>query len=200
MDFDKAAAACDEIAEGLIKLGGIFRAAGKAGGNGGGSGKAVGKPAAGKAGGTKPVRPEPDADEEVDEDSLREALSELAKQKGKKVMVSVLAAVGAGKLADVDESQYGELKGKIDELMAATDEEADITADKKPAKKTASKKVTLEQLTEAAHALIKADKAAYLKIVKKMGSKPSESEEGDYATYLKALEGAMPDGDADEEV
>jgi hypothetical protein len=103
-------------------------------------------------------------------------------------MVEALESVGAGKLADVDESQYQEL---IDAAQAMIDEEESPA--KKPAAKKSAKKAgpSLDEVNEAAKALITADKPAYLKITKKLG-KPSEMEEGDYAAAIESYTEAMP--------
>ena len=49
-------------------------------------------------------------------------------------------------------------------------------------------------MTEAAKALIEADKPAYVKLTKKLG-KPSEMDESDYAAAIEAYTEAMPADD-----
>lgn len=136
--------------------------------------------------------------EDLTEDDVRDALRELVELRGKEVMVQALESVGAGKLADVDESQYQELMDKVNELKEEEPEEAPPPArGKKPAAKTKAKKgPTLEDVTEAAKALIDADKPAYLKITKKLG-KPSEMEEDAYADAIAQYEAAMPEAEDD---
>lgn len=136
----------------------------------------------------------PKATEEVEltEDDVRDALRELVELRGKEVMVQALESVGAGKLADVDESQYQELMDKVAELKEAEPEEAPAPT-KGKAKPAAKKKAgpTLEDVQEAAKALIDADKPAFVKLSKKLG-KPSEMDEDDYAAAIEAYEAAMP--------
>lgn len=57
--------------------------------------------------------PEAEPADELTVDDVRTALKSLMEKHGKEVMASTLKAVGAGRLADVDESQYGELMGLI---------------------------------------------------------------------------------------
>lgn len=186
LNHEQVAEAFDEIAAIFTRLSGTFRLSGAAGGDAPSNGKARGKPAARTVVG--PTEPS----DEHDEDSIREALKQLAVAKGKDTMVAALASVGAAKLGDVDESQYGELMTNITAAMEAAEEEP-APAKKTAAKKTAAKAkaVTLEQVTEAAKALIDADKPAYLKLVKKTG-KPSEMDEDGYAAALAAFQAAMP--------
>jgi hypothetical protein len=114
-------------------------------------------------------------------------------------MVEALESVGAGKLADVDESQYQELLDKAQELIDEEDEPEEKPKTKaKPAAKKA-KAVTLDELTAAAKELIEADKPAFVKLSKKFG-KPSECDEDQYADYLKAIQAAMPEADGDDDL
>ena len=194
LNNEQVAETLDEIASLFTKLAGSFRApagGGKAARN---DGKAAGKPAAGKRAPTKVE----EGDDEVTVDMVREKLKELTVAKGKDKMVEALESVGAGRLADVDESQYQELIDKAQEMIDAEDEaEDDAPKAKKPAAKKAKKPaVTLDQLTEAAQALMEADKPALVKLVKKYG-KVSEADESVYAEYLKAIQDAMP-ADEDE--
>lgn len=151
----------------------------------------AGKPAAKKA--AKKVTDE----DSLDIDTVRAKLTELMDAKGKDKMIEALEHVGAGKLGDVDESQYQDLFDKAEELLAEEEEEA--PAPKKTAAKKTSKKTgpTLDDVTAAAEALIEADKTAYVKIMKKLG-KPSEMDEADYAKAIAAYEAAMPEADAEE--
>lgn len=196
----KVAEQLDAISEAFMALAGTFRS---------GSGDSDGEGVDGEA--TKPVRgaksaskpatksPAKKAQAEQDElsiDDVRTKLKELVEAKGKEKMVEALESVGAGKLADVDESQYQELVDKAQEFIDEEDEPA--PAKKAPAKKAAKKAgPTLDDVNEAAKALIAADKPAYLKLSKKLG-KPSEMEEDDYAAAIAAYEQAMPE-DADGE-
>lgn len=191
LNHKAVAEAFDTIGEGMAALAALFR---------NGSGSAGSASADGKA--AKPVRgrkASTPAEEEIDIDTVREALTELVELRGKEVMVSALESVGAGKLADVDESQYQELMDKVAELK---EEPADAPAPSKVTKptRTRGKKPagpTLDEVTEAAKALIEADKPAYVKLTKKLG-KPSEMEEADYAEAIAAYEAAMPEeGDDD---
>ncbi len=199
LNHEQVAEVLDEIGALFSKLSGSFRACG--GGASGGSvdGKAAkpvraSKPAAGKS--KLAAKEEAEDADEVSIDTVREKLKELVEAKGKDKMVEALESVGAGKLADVDESQYQELMDKAQELI---DEEDEPAPKAKPAAKKASKTkaVTLEDLTAAAKELIAADKAAFTKLSKKFG-KPSECDEDQYADYLKAIQAAMPDEEAEE--
>jgi hypothetical protein len=191
----------DEISVLFSKLSSSFRNSAAPAVGGGADGKAAKPVRAGKsAPATKPARAKVEAGddgEEVSIDTVREKLKELVEAKGKDKMVEALESVGAGKLADVDESQYQELLDKAQEMI---DEEDEPAPAKKaaPAKKTSKvKSVTLEDLTAAAKELIAADKAAFTKLSKKFG-KPSECDEDQYADYLKAIQAAMPDGEAED--
>ena len=197
----KLATQFDELAAIVIAISGTFRASSGGDEDSGADAPAdkpvrAAKPAAGKG---KPAA-EPDEPAEasdVSEDDVREALTELLESHGKEVMVAALETVGAGKLADVDESQYQEL---LDAVNAAKEEpvEAAKPAAKPAAKTTKAKKgPTLEDTQAAAQALIHHDKSVYLKLAKKLG-KPSEMDEGDYAAAIAAYEGAMPVDDETE--
>lgn len=200
LNHEQVAEKLDQISELFMQLAGSFRPRGgsaKGGSVDGAAAKPVraSKPAAGKS---KPAPKEEAADEDLSIDTVREKLKELVEAKGKDKMVEALESVGAGKLADVDESQYQELLDKAQELIDEEDEPEEKPVKKAaPAKKTAkAKAVTLDELTEAAKALIEADKPAFVKLSKKFG-KPSECDEDQYADYLKAIQAAMPD-DAEE--
>jgi hypothetical protein len=186
----------DIISEAFTKLSGTFR---------GDAGSATGGSADGKAAkpvrGSKPAAPakkvEPDA-VELTQDDVRDALRELVELRGKEVMVQALESVGAGKLADVDESQYQELLDKVNELKEEPAEApAPVKGKKAPAKKPAGP--TLDEVTEAAKALIEADKPAFVKLSKKLG-KPSEMDEADYADAIAQYEAAMPAADEEDDL
>lgn len=205
LNHKKVAEQLDAISEAFMALAGSFRSGGVVGEDSSGDGeaakpvrgaksapaKAASKPAAKKA--------QAEQDEELSIDTVREKLKELVEAKGKEKMVEALESVGAGKLADVDESQYQEL---MDAAQAMIDEEDE--PEEKPAKKPAAKKagkakaVTLDELTAAAKELIEADKAAFVKLSKKFG-KPSECDEDTYADYLKAIQAAMPEEGGEED-
>lgn len=203
MNHKKIAETLDAISELFTQLSGTFRGAGSDAADSGGDGPAAkpvrgAKPAAKSAPKAAAKKAEP---EELSTDEVRAKLKELVEAKGKEKMVEALEFVGAGKLADVDESQYQELVDKAQEFIDEEDEEPASKA--KPAAKGKAKKAgpTLDDVNEAAKALIEADKPAYLKLSKKLG-KPSEMEGDDYAAAITAYEQAMPeeageDGDDD---
>ena len=202
LNHEQVAEKLDQISELFMQLAGSFRPRGssaKGGSVDGAAAKPVraSKPAAGKS---KPApKEEAEEGEELSIDTVREKLKELVEAKGKEKMVEALESVGAGKLADVDESQYQELMDAAQAMIDEEDEPEEKPAKKAPAKKTAgkTKAVTLEQLTAAAKELIEADKAAFVKLSKKFG-KPSEADEDTYADYLKAIQAAMPEEEAEE--
>lgn len=202
MNHKKIAETLDAISELFTQLSGTFRSAGSDTADSGGDEPAA-KPVRGPKSTPKPAtkaaakKAEP---EELSTDEVRAKLKELVEVKGKEKMVEALESVGAGKLADVDESQYQELVEKAQEFI---DEEDEPAPKAKSAVKGKAKKAgpTLDDVNEAAKALIEADKPAYLKLSKKLG-KPSEMEEDDYAAAITAYEQAMPeeageDGDDD---
>lgn len=190
------------IGTAYLALEGYFRAASGDAGEEGGDAPASkpvrgGKSAPASKPAAKKAQAEP-ADADLSIDEVREKLKELVAAKGKEKMVEALESVGAGKLADVDESQYQELVDKAQEFIDEDDEPA-------PAKKPAAKKgkkagPTIDEVNEAAKALIAADKPAYMKLTKKLG-KPSEMDEADYAAAIAAYEEAMPEeGGEDDEL
>lgn len=191
LNLKKLADQFDELAATLGAISGTFRNAADAGKPARDDGKAASKPAARK-GKVAAVEAEDDG---VSIDTVREKLKELVKAKGKDKMVEALESVGAGKLADVDESQYQELLDKAQELIDEEDEPPAKPAAKKGAK--AKKGPTLEQVKEAAQALIDADKPAYLKLTKKLG-KPTEMDESDYASAIESYTEAMPEEGGDD--
>lgn len=202
LNHEQVADVLDEISVLFSKLSGSFRGGAASSVGGGANGKAA-KPVRGAKPAAKSAAKKTEEEDELTIDTVREKLQELVDAKGKDKMVEALESVGAGKLADVDESQYQELMDKAQEFIDAEDEDEEPA---KPAKKVAAKKtakakaVTLEQLTEAARALIEVDKPAYIKLTKKFG-KVSECDEDQYGAFLKAIQDAMPeDGDDDEEL
>lgn len=188
LNLKKLADQFDELAATLGAISGTFRNAGGAGKPASDDGKAASKPAARK-GKAAAVEAEDDG---LSIDTVREKLKELVEAKGKDKMVEALESVGAGKLADVDESQYQEL---MEAAQGMIDEEEAPAAKKTAAKGKAKKGPTLDEVKEAAQALIDANKPAYLKLAKKLG-KPTEMDESDYAAAIEAYTEAMP---ADEE-
>ena len=200
----KVAEQLDIISEAFMALAGTFRSSGSADQADDGDEPAA-KPVRGSKSTPKPAAKPAAKKAQAEQDDLsiddvRTKLKELVEAKGKEKMVEALESVGAGKLADVDESQYQELVDKAQEFI---DEEDEPAPKAKPAAKGKAKKAgpTLDDVNEAAKALIAADKPAYLKLSKKLG-KPSEMEEDDYAAAIAAYEQAMPeeageDGDDD---
>lgn len=192
IDSKKVAAQLDIISEATLALASLFRGAGGSGADTDGdesaakpvrgSKPAAAKPAAAKPAATKGKAKAQPEDDEISIDTVREKLKELVEAKGKEKMVEALESVGAGKLADVDESQYAELIKQAQEFIDE-DEAAGPT---------------LDEVNEAAKALINADKPAYLKLSKKLG-KPSGMDEDDYAAAIAAYEAAMPEESDDDE-
>ena len=194
----KVAEQLDAISEAFMALAGTFRSGVEGGADTDGDEPAA-KPVRGSKSTPKPAAKKAQAEQdELSIDDVRTKLKELVEAKGKEKMVEALESVGAGKLADVDESQYQELVDKAQEFIDEEDEADPVPSKKVPAKGKAKKAgPTLDDVNEAAKALIAADKPAYLKISKKLG-KPSEMEEDDYAAAIAAYEQAMPeDGDDD---
>lgn len=200
INHKKVAEQLDAISEAFMALAGSFRSGSSSDEDSAGDGEAA-KPVRGAKSTAKPAASKPAAtkaktveESDLTIDEVRAKLKELVEAKGKEKMVEALESVGAGKLGDVDESQYQELLDKAQEFI---DEEDEAPA-KKPAPKGKAKKAgpTLDEVNEAAKALIAADKPAYLKLAKKLG-KPSEMEEDDYAAAIAAYEQAMPEGSED---
>lgn len=197
LNHEKLAEQFDELSSLMSAIAGTFRPSPVTGkkpavaAKAAGPGKAAKPPAKVEAG-------DDDEETEVTIDDVREALKELNDLRGKEVMIQAMESVGAGVLADVDESQYPELMAEVARLAAEEPEEPPTPAKKTAGKKTAKKAgPTLEEVQTAARALIDADKPAYAKLVKKMG-KPSEMDEANYATALAAYEAVMPE-EADED-
>lgn len=193
----QAADQLEEAANALLALSGTFRAAAGGGKGESGDGKAGGKPAA-RAGAAKPGKgkAKEEADEDLTVDTVRDKLRELVDAKGKEKMVEALESVGAGKLADVDESQYQELMDKAQELIDAEEEEEQEekpAKGKKPAAKKAKKGPTEDDVKEKAQELVDADKKAELaKLLKKFKAKKvSELDEEHYADFIEAADEAL---------
>lgn len=196
LNYKKLAEQFDELAEQMSAIAGTFRNAGGAVKDSGDDGKAASKPAARKGKTTK-VEADDGADD-LSIDTVREKLKELVDAKGKDKMVEALESVGAGKLADVDQSQYQELIDKAQELIDEEDAPAKKPAAKKPATKGKKTGPTLDEVKEAAQTLIDADRAAYVKLTKKLG-KPTEMDESDYAAAIEAYKDAMPEESDDDD-
>jgi len=199
LNSKKIAEQLDAISEAFMALAGTFRSGVEGGADTDGDEPAA-KPVRGAKSAPKPTsKPAATKAKAVEEselsiDDVRTKLKELVEAKGKEKMVEALESVGAGKLGDVDESQYQELLDKAQEFIDEEDEPVSKKAAPKGKKKVGP---TLDDVNEAAKALIAADKPAYLKLAKKLG-KPSEMEEDDYAAAIAAYEQAMPeDGDDD---
>jgi len=187
------------IASALEDLANAFRAAGgdDAGGSGDGAAAGTRVRAGSKAKVAAGKKPAADDDSAPDIDTVREKMKELVAARDADALLAAFASVGAGKLADVDESQYQEL---IDAAQALIDEEPEEKPAPKGKVKPAAKKAkgpTVEEVTAAAQALIEADKPAYMKLLKKLG-KPSEMDADDYAAAIAAYEEAMPEAEADD--
>jgi hypothetical protein len=137
------------------------------------------------------------ADDEHTEDDVRTALKGLMEKHGKDKMVEALELVGAGKLADVDESQYGELIGIIEGFMA--EEEEAPAVKKTAAKKTTKKKgPTVDDVTAKFKELIETDKALAKATLKALGvAKVSELDEDQYQEAIDAVEAALEGADDD---
>ena len=190
----KVAEQLDAISEAFMALAGTFRSSGSADQADDGDEQVAkpvrgAKPAAKSASKPAAKKAQAEASDDLSIDEVRAKLKELVEVKGKDKMVEALESVGAGKLGDVDESQYQELLDKAQEFI----DEEDEPAPKKAAPKGKKKGPSLDDVNEAAKALIAADKPAYLKLAKKLG-KPSEMEEDDYAAAIAAYEQAMPEG------
>lgn len=205
MDYEKAADVCDNIAAEYGKLANIFRAAANTGANGDAEGSAAGAKRAGKRGAAGSSKASTGkkaaAQEDLSIDDVREVLKELVEVKGKEVMVEALASVGAGKLADVDESQYGELVEEAKRLMEAEEPE-EAPAPKKTRSRSSSKKKgpTADDLLEKFKELLDADRAKAKAVLKELGvAKISEVDEDDVADAMAAVEAAL-EGDGDEDL
>lgn len=205
LKHEEIAEAFDAINEQIGKLASYFRngssGTGGAGVNGTTKKPAAKSAAAGKAGSTakSKAKAEPE-DSDLTIEEVREKLKELVEARGKEVMVQALESVGAGKLADVDESQYGELMEEVERLMAEEPEEAPEPAKKTRARsKAKAKGPTMDDLVEKFKELIEADRAAAKAVVKELGvAKISEVDDDDIVDAMAAVEAALAgDGDDD---
>ena len=180
------------IGEAFIALSAMFLDGGdkatKATGTAKASAKSTGK--------SKPVSKP--ADDEHSEDDVRTALKGLMEKHGKDKMIEALEMVGAGKLADVDDSQYGELMGIIEGFMEEEPEAPE--PEKKPAAKKAAKKKgpTVDDVTAKFKELIAADKALAKSVLKELGvAKVSDLDEDQYQEAIDAVTNALESADDD---
>lgn len=158
------------------------------------------KPVRGKAAkpAATPAAKSKAAEEAITEDEVRTALKELAATKGKDKMADALAEVGAGRLPDVDESDYPALMAKIKELV----EEDDAPA-AKPAKAAKAKKVaiTYEAVEAKFRELVAADKKAAKGVLSEAGlaklSEVDQDDEGALADLNNAITKALEGEDDD---
>lgn len=205
LKHEEIAEAFDAINEQIGKLASYFRngsgSAGSAGVNGTTKKPAAKSTAAGKAGSTAKgkTKADPNAGDLTIEE-VREALKELVELRGKEVMVQVLESVGAGKLADVDESQYAELMAEVERLKEEEPEEAAPAKKTRTRTKAKAKGPTMDDLVEKFKELIEADRAAAKAVVKELGvTKISEVDEDDITDAMAAVEAALSgDGDDDD--
>lgn len=195
LNLKQAAEQMEEAGNALLALSVTFRDAAGGGKASAGNGKAGSKPAAKPA----PAKKGKAAEEtELTIDEVREKLRELVDAKGKEKMVEALESVGAGKLSDVDESQYQELMDKAQELIEAEEEAEDPKPAKKGKGKPAAKKGPDEDDVKAkAQELVDADKKAELvKALKQFKAKKvSDLAEEDYEAFIEAADEALADDD-----
>jgi hypothetical protein len=140
------------------------------------------------------------ADDEHSEDDVRTALKGLMEKHGKDKMVEALELVGAGKLADVDDSQYGELMGIIEGFMEEEPEAPEPTGKGKTAAKKVAKKKgpTVDDVTAKFKELIAADKALAKSVLKELGvAKVSDLDEDQYQEAIDAVTTALEGADDD---
>lgn len=200
LNHKKLAEQFDELSALLSAIAGTFR-------NGGSntSGKSVdgeseepvrgtkskAKPAASKS----KAKAEPEEESELTIDEVREALKELVEVRGKEVMVQALESVGAGKLADVDESQYQEL---MDEVARLKEEEPEEAPTPKKGKKAPAKKAgpTADDLLEKFKELVASDRKKAKAVLAELGvEKISEVEEDDIQAAMDATVAALEGGE-----
>lgn len=207
VNADEIADAFMQISEQFAFLANSFRGASAAVGSTAGSGKTAGavrgasaKSAAKSAASAAQSAPADDPADDLTEDDLREALSSLAELKGRDALVSVLAAVDAGKFSEVDPDRYQELKSAIDAEMAKPDEESAARAS--ATKKTASKPKgpALAEVQERFTELVSVDRDAAVALlkkykVKKFGELPATT---DTVKLMADVEAAFPE-DADDD-
>jgi hypothetical protein len=202
INTEKLAEQFDELSALLSAIAGTFRDGGSDSSSAKGNGKTA-KPvrdqdAAPAKGKSKAKAPKED-ESELTIDDVREALKELVDVRGKEVMVQALESVGAGKLADVDESQYHELMAEVARLKEEEAEEA--PEPKKTAKgKAKAKKAgpTAEDLLEKFKELVAADRKKAKAVLADLGvEKISEVEEDDIQAAMDATVAAL-EGDEDD--
>lgn len=149
----------------------------------------------------KPAAVEEDAEDTHTEDQVRAALKELASVKGKDAMAEALASVGAGRLPDVDENDYGVLMKAVKEAMEAEEEEEKPAAKSKAKPKAKAKEIDFDDVKEKFTQLVEADKAAAKKVLKAAGvAKLSEVDTDDadaVAELAKAIDEALENADDD---
>lgn len=193
-DNKAIAAKYQEIGEAFIALSTLFLAEANQAGEATGTKKAAAKPAAK----SKPV-PTPADDADISEDDVRTALKGLMEKHGKDKMVEALGTVGAGKLADVDDSQYAELIATVEAFMAEEIEAPEPEKAKPAAKRVAKKKgPTLDDVTAKFKELIGTDKALAKSVLKELGvAKVSELDEDQYQEAIDAAQAAIDGADDD---
>jgi len=177
------------IGEAFMALSTMFLVDGDKAGKSAGASKAAAKPAAKSKSVPK---------DEPTEDDVRTALKGLMDKHGKDKMVEALATVGAGKLGDVDESQYNELLENIEGFMAAEPEAPE--PEKKTRKPRAKKGPSLDDVTAKFKELIEADKALAKKVLKDLGvAKVSELDEDQYQEAIDAVGAALEGGEGEDD-
>ena len=193
-DNKAIAAQLEVIAEAFMALSTMFLAGGDKADKATGAAKASAKPAAKSKPVSEPIT-------EVSEDDVRTALKGLMEKHGKAKMVEALGTVGAAKLGDVDESQYGELLETVNGLMADEPEAAE--PEEKPAKaKRAPKKKgpTAEDVLAKFKELIEADKALAKAVLTKLGvAKVGELDEEQYQEAIDAAQAAIDGADGEDD-
>ncbi len=149
----------------------------------------------------KPAAGEEDTEDTHTEDQVRAALKELASVKGKDAMAEALASVGAGRLPDVDENDYGVLMKAVKEAMEAEEEEEKPAAKSKAKPKAKAKEIDFDDVKEKFTQLVETDKAAAKKVLKAAGvAKLSEVDVDDadaVAELAKAIDEALENADDD---
>ena len=202
---EKIAEALDEMAVLTSKLASYFRDGVSGSGSGGVNGT-VKKPAAksaaaGKVGSAAKGKAKAEPEEsDLTIEEVREKLKELVEARGKEVMVQALESVGAGKLADVDESQYGELVVEVERLMEEEEPEEAPKPKTRTRSKAKAKGPTMDDLVEKFKELIEADRAKAKAVCKELGvAKISEVEDDDLVDAMAAVEAALA-GDEDDDL
>jgi nitrogen fixation-related uncharacterized protein len=192
--FAKLADQFDDLAAVLTAISGTFRAAG-----GGGAEDGADAPPVKKVRGSKPAaKSAPKEEAGPDEDTVREKLKELADVKGAATMKAALAAVGAGRLSEVEAEQYEELIAEADRLLAEEDEPGKKTPAKK-GKAKAPDPVDFDEMAVAFKKLVKQDSATAKKVLKANGiAKLSEVDQDDEDAMQElnsAINAALEDED-----